>query len=194
MNANAIYAPYVIEQSSQGERQYDIYSRLLKDRIVMLNGQVNDESAASIIAQFLFLQSENPKKDAYFYINSPGGVVTAGLGIYDTMQMMSYDIHTYCIGQAASMGAVLLAAGTKGKRHSLPHSRIMIHQPSGGAEGTAADITIQAKEINRLKDDLYGILAKHIGKDKEQIRMDSERDFFMSPTEAKEYGIIDKVE
>lgn len=193
MNETSMYMPYVIEQHGQGERQYDIYSRLLKDRIIMLNGEVNDEVAASIIAQLLFLQSEDPKKDVDFYINSPGGVVTAGLAIYDAMQMVSYDINTYCIGQAASMGSVLLAAGTDGKRFSLKHSRIMIHQPSGGARGTAADITIQANEINRLKDILYDILAKHCKKDKDTVVNDSQRDFFMSAEEAMNYGLIDKV-
>lgn len=185
--------PFVIEQRGQTEKQYDIYSRLLKDRIIMLCGEINDETSSSIIAQLLFLQAENPKTDVNFYINSPGGIVTAGLAIYDTMQMVPYNINTYCIGQAASMGSVLLAAGTKGKRFALQHSRIMIHQPSGGTHGSAADITIQANEINRLKSDLYDILSKHIGKPKETIITDSERDFFMSSNEALNYGIIDKI-
>lgn len=188
-----MYMPYVIEQTGQGERQYDIYSRLLKDRIIMLCGEVNDQVANSIIGQFLFLQSEDPKKDIHFYINSPGGVVTAGLGIYDVMQMVTCDVNTYCIGQAASMGSILLGAGTKGKRFSLKHSRIMIHQPSSGAQGTAADISIQAEEINRLKKMLYEILEKHTGKPYNKIVKDSERDFFMSPEEAIKYGLIDKI-
>jgi ATP-dependent Clp protease protease subunit len=185
--------PYVIEQTGGNERQYDIYSRLLKDRIIMLTGEINDEVASSIIGQMLFLQSEDPKKDVNLYINSPGGVVTAGLAIYDVMQMMPYDINTFCIGQAASMGAVLLTAGTAGKRHSLKNSRIMIHQPSGGARGTAADITIQAEEINRLKSTLYEILSKHTGKPVKTILKDSERDFFISAEEALKYGVIDKI-
>lgn len=188
-----MYMPYVIEQTGNNERQYDIYSRLLKDRIIMLTGEINDDVAASIIGQMLFLQSEDPKKDVNLYINSPGGVVTAGLAIYDVMQMMTYDVCTYCVGQAASMGAVLLTAGAAGKRHSLKNSRIMIHQPSGGARGTAADITIQAEEINRLKSTLYEILSKHTGKPIKTILKDSERDFFISAEEAKKYGVIDKI-
>lgn len=189
----SFYAPYVIEQTGNGERQYDIYSRLLKDRIVMLGSEVDDAVANCIMAQFLFLQSEDPKKDIHFYINSPGGVVSAGLAIYDTMQMLSCDVRTYCIGQAASMGAVLLAAGAAGKRFALPHSRIMIHQPSGGCQGTAADINIQAQEIMKTKAVLYDILAKHIGKTAEQIAKDSERDFFMSAQEACDYHVVDAI-
>jgi len=187
------YIPFVIEQTGAGERQYDIYSRLLKDRIVMLGGPVDDNVADAIVAQLLFLQSEDPKKDIDFYINSPGGVVSAGLAIYDTMQMVSCDVRTYCIGQAASMGAVLLCAGAAGKRYALPHSRIMIHQPSGGCEGTAADIDIQAKEILKTKAVLYDILARHTGKSAEQIAQDSQRDFFMSAEEAQAYNVVDKV-
>lgn len=187
------YVPYVVEQTGNGERTYDIYSRLLKDRIVMLGSEVDDVVANSIIAQLLFLQSEDPKKDIHFYINSPGGVVSAGLAIYDTMQMISCDVRTYCIGQAASMGAVLLAAGAAGKRFALPHSRIMIHQPSGGCQGTAADIDIQAQEILKTRTVLYDILAKHIGKSSEQIAKDSQRDFFMSAQEAAEYHVVDTV-
>lgn len=185
--------PIVIEQSSRGERAYDIYSRLLKDRIIFLGSAMNDEIANLLIAQFLFLESEDPEKDINFYINSPGGVVTAGLAVYDTMQYIKPDIATVCIGQAASMGALLLAAGTKNKRFSLPHARIMIHQPMGGYQGQASDIEIQAKEILRLKDTLNNILVKHTGKDLKQIQMDTDRDFFMSGEEAKEYGIVDKV-
>ena len=187
------YVPFVIEQTGNGERSYDIFSRLMKDRIVMLTGAVDDQVADLIVAQLLFLQSEDPKKDIDFYINSPGGVVTAGLAIYDTMQMLSCDVRTYCIGQAASMGAVLLCGGAAGKRFSLPHSRVMIHQPSGGCEGTAADIDIQAREILKTKGALYEILAKHTGKTAEQIAKDSERDFFMSAEEALEYHVIDSI-
>ena len=187
------YAPYVIEQTGNGERQYDIFSRLLKDRIVILGSEVDDTVANSIMAQFLFLQSEDPRKDIHFYINSPGGVVSAGLAIYDTMQMLSCAVRTYCIGQAASMGAVLLAAGAEGKRFALPHSRIMIHQPSGGCQGTAADIHIQAQEILKTKAVLYDILSKHIGKSAEQIAKDSERDFFMSAQEAVDYHVVDEM-
>lgn len=190
---SSAYVPYVIEQTGSGERQYDIYSRLLKDRIVMLGTPVDDLVAESIVAQFLFLQSEDPKKDIDFYINTPGGVVTAGLAIYDTMQMLKCDVRTYCIGQAASMGSVLLCAGAPGKRYALPHSRVMIHQPSGGCEGTAADIDIQAKEIMKTKAVLYDILAKHTGKSAKQIAKDSERDFFMSAQEAKDYNVVDKI-
>ena len=187
------YVPYVIEQTGNGERQYDIYSRLLKDRIIMLGSAIDDGVANSIVAQLLFLQSEDPKKDIDFYINSPGGSVTAGLAIYDTMQMISCNVRTTCIGQAASMGAVLLCAGAEGKRFALPHSRVMIHQPSGGFEGTAADIDIQAREILHIKKVLYDILAKHTGKSAEQIQQDSQRDFFMSAEEAKAYHVIDSV-
>ncbi len=185
--------PFVIEQTSGGERQYDIYSRLLKDRIIMLGTSIDDNVANTLVAQLLFLQSENPKKDIHLYINSPGGSVTAGLAIYDTMQMVSCPVNTYCMGQAASMGAILLAAGTKGKRFALPHARIMVHQPLGGFEGTAADISIQVQEILRLKDALYNILSKHTGRPAEDIRRQSDRDFFMSAEEAIANGLVDKV-
>jgi ATP-dependent Clp protease protease subunit len=183
----------VIEQSSRGERAYDIYSRLLKDRIIFLGTAMNDEIANLIIAQLLFLESEDPDKDINFYINSPGGLVTAGLAVYDTMQYIKPDIATVCIGQAASMGAVLLAAGTRGKRYSLPNSRILIHQPMGGFQGQASDIEIQAKEILRMKDRLNRILMDHSGKQLEDIQKDTDRDFFMSGEEAKKYGIVDHV-
>jgi len=183
----------VIEQSSRGERAYDIYSRLLKDRIIFLGTAMNDEIANLLIAQLLFLESEDPDKDINFYINSPGGVVTAGLAVYDTMQYIKPDIATVCIGQAASMGALLLAAGTPGKRYSLPHSRILIHQPLGGSQGQASDIAIQAKEILRMRDSLNNILAFHTGREIDQINTDTDRDFFMSGDEAKEYGLIDHV-
>lgn len=185
--------PYVIEQTGRGERSYDIYSRLLKDRIVMLSGEVNDQVASSIVAQLLFLEAQDPDKDIYFYINSPGGVVTSGLSMFDTMNYIKPDIVTICIGQAASMGAFLLASGTKGKRYALPNARIMIHQPSGGAQGQSTDIQIQAKEIQRLKDTLNEILAKQTGKTKKQIEADTERDNFMSSEEAVKYGLIDRV-
>jgi len=185
--------PMVIEQSSRGERAYDIYSRLLKDRIIFLGTAMNDEIANLIIAQLLFLESEDPDKDINFYVNSPGGLVTAGLAIYDTMQYIKPDITTVCIGQAASMGAVLLAAGTHGKRYSLPNSRILIHQPMGGFQGQASDIEIQAKEILRMKDRLNQILVEHTGKKIEDIQKDTDRDFFMSGAEAKVYGIVDHV-
>ena len=185
--------PMVIEQSSRGERAYDIYSRLLKDRIIFLGTAMNDESANLIIAQLLFLESEDPDKDINFYINSPGGLVTAGLAVYDTMQYIKPDIATVCIGQAASMGALLLTAGTKAKRYSLPNSRILIHQPMGGFQGQASDIEIQAKEILRMKDTLNQILVGHTGKTLEQIQKDTDRDFFMSGEEARDYGIIDHV-
>jgi len=185
--------PMVIEQSSRGERAYDIYSRLLKDRIIFLGTAMNDEVANLIIAQLLFLESEDPDKDINFYINSPGGLVTAGLAIYDTMQYIKPDITTVCIGQAASMGAVLLTAGTSGKRYSLPNARILIHQPMGGFQGQASDIEIQAKEILRMKDTLNHILVNHTGKALDQIQKDTDRDFFMSGEEAKNYGIIDHV-
>jgi ATP-dependent Clp protease protease subunit len=183
----------VIEQSSRGERAYDIYSRLLKDRIIFLGTAMNDEIANLIIAQLLFLESEDPDKDINFYVNSPGGLVTAGLAVYDTMQYIKPDIATVCIGQAASMGAVLLAAGTRGKRYSLPNSRILIHQPMGGFQGQASDIEIQAKEILRMKDRLNHILVEHSGKKLEDIQRDTDRDFFMSGEEAKKYGIVDHV-
>ena len=185
--------PMVIEQSSRGERAYDIYSRLLKDRIIFLGTAMNDEVANLLIAQLLFLESEDPDKDINFYVNSPGGIVTAGLAVYDTMQYIKPDIATVCIGQAASMGALLLTAGTKGKRYSLPNSRILIHQPMGGFQGQASDIEIQAKEILRMKETLNQILVRHTGKDLTKIQNDTDRDFFMSGVEAKEYGIIDHV-
>ncbi len=187
------YIPYVIEQTGKGERSYDIYSRLLKDRIVMLSGEVNDAVASSIVAQLLFLEAQDPEKDIYFYINSPGGVITSGLSIFDTINYIKPDIVTICIGQAASMGAFLLSCGTKGKRYALPSSRIMIHQPLGGARGQATDIQIQADEIQRLKKYLNEILAKNCEKDIEAIARDTERDFFMSSADAVEYGLIDKV-
>jgi ATP-dependent Clp protease protease subunit len=187
------YIPIVIEQTGRGERAYDIYSRLLKDRIIMLGTPIDDHVANLIVAQLLFLEAEDPEKDIYLYINSPGGVVTAGLAIYDTMQYIKPDVVTICIGQAASMGAVLLAAGAPGKRFSLPHSRIMIHQPLGGFQGQATDIEIHAREIIRLKKMLNEILSKHTGQPLEKIEQDTERDFFMSAEEAKEYGIVDKV-
>jgi ATP-dependent Clp protease protease subunit len=195
MNKDAIlsYIPYVIEQTGKGERSYDIYSRLLKDRIVMLSGEVNDAVASSIVAQLLFLEAQDPDKDIYFYINSPGGVITSGLSIYDTMNYIKPDIVTICIGQAASMGAFLLSCGTAGKRYALPSSRIMIHQPLGGARGQATDIQIQAKEIERLKQYLNEILATNCKQDIEKIAKDTDRDFFMSSNEAVEYGLIDKV-
>ncbi|MBU1181015.1 MAG: ATP-dependent Clp endopeptidase proteolytic subunit ClpP [Pseudomonadota bacterium] len=185
--------PIVIEQSSRGERAYDIYSRLLKDRIIFLGTAMNDEVANLLIAQLLFLESEDPEKDINFYINSPGGIVTSGLAIYDTMQYIKPDIATVCIGQAASMGALLLAAGTRGKRYSLPNSRILIHQPMGGFQGQASDIAIQAKEILRMKEILNNILSVHTGKNLKQIQTDTDRDYFMSSQEAKEYGLIDHV-
>ena len=185
--------PMVIEQSSRGERAYDIYSRLLKDRIIFLGTAINDEIANLLIAQLLFLESEDPDKDINFYINSPGGLVTAGMAVYDTMQYIKPDITTVCIGQAASMGAVLLTAGTANKRYSLPNSRILIHQPMGGFQGQASDIEIQAKEILRMKDTLNHILVRHTGQDISRIQNDTDRDYFMSGEEAKEYGIIDHV-
>jgi ATP-dependent Clp protease protease subunit len=187
------YIPYVVEQTGRGERSYDIYSRLLKDRIIMLSGEVNDQVASSIVAQLLFLEAQDPDKDIYFYINSPGGVITSGLSMFDTMNYIKPDIVTICIGQAASMGAFLLASGTKGKRYALPNARIMIHQPSGGAQGQSTDIQIQAQEIQRLKDTLNEILAEKTGKKAKQIEKDTERDNFMSAKEAVEYGLIDKV-
>jgi ATP-dependent Clp protease, protease subunit len=185
--------PYVIEKTGRGERAYDIYSRLLEDRIVFIGSSVNDFVANSVVAQLLFLQKENKKQDVHMYINSPGGSVTSGLAIYDTMQFVECPISTWCIGQASSMGAVLLAAGTKGKRFSLPHARVMIHQPWGGARGTAEDIHIQAREIKTLKKVLVDILARHTGKPPEKIEADSDRDYFMSGYEAKEYGLVDEV-
>jgi ATP-dependent Clp protease protease subunit len=185
--------PTVIEQTSQGERAFDIYSRLLKDRIILLGTPIDDSVANLVIAQMLFLHSEAPGKDIDLYINSPGGSVTAGLAIYDTLQTISCDVRTFCIGQCASMGAVLLAAGTPGKRFALPHSRIMIHQPWGGAQGTAADIEIQSREILRLRSMLNNILARHTGKDLKKIEKDTNRDFFMSAAEAAGYGLVDSV-
>ncbi|MBM3248165.1 MAG: ATP-dependent Clp endopeptidase proteolytic subunit ClpP [Candidatus Omnitrophica bacterium] len=185
--------PIVVEQTGRAERAYDIYSRLLKDRIIFVGTPVDDNVANLIIAQMLFLQMEDVNKDINLYINTPGGLVTAGLAIYDTIQFVKPDVCTYCVGQAASMGALLLAAGTKGKRYALPHSRIMIHQPWGGIRGQAADISIQAKEILRLRDKINEILAQHTGKPLEKIQKDTDRDYFMSPEEAKEYGLIDEV-
>jgi ATP-dependent Clp protease protease subunit len=187
------HTPVVIEQTGRGERSYDIYSRLLKDRIVMLGGEVNDGVASSIVAQLLFLEADDPEKDIYLYINSPGGVITSGMSIFDTMNYIKPDICTICIGQAASMGAFLLSAGAKNKRFSLPNSRIMIHQPSGGARGQSTDIQIQAKEIQRMKDELNKLLALHTGQDVKKIEIDTERDNFMSADEALKYGLIDKV-
>lgn len=187
------YVPMVVEQSGRGERAYDIYSRLLKDRIIFLGGPIDDNVANVVIAQLLFLESEDPDKDIHLYINSPGGVVTAGLAIYDTMQYIKPDVSTICIGQAASMGSVLLAAGAKGKRYALPHSRIMIHQPLGGAQGQSTDIQIQAREILRIREILNEILKAHTGQSVEKLTADTERDNFMSATEAKEYGLIDEV-
>ena len=192
MKERSFLVPMVVEQTGQGERSYDIYSRLLKDRIVLLGTPIDDNVANLIVAQLLFLQAEDPKKDIQLYINSPGGSVTAGLAIYYTIQMLSCDVCTYCIGQCASMGAVLLASGAAGKRYALPNSRIMIHQPWGGAEGTAADIEIHAKEILRLKAMLNGILARHTKQTLKRIEKDTERDFFMGAEEAAEYGLVDK--
>lgn len=185
--------PYVIEQTPQGQRQVDIYSRLLSDRLIFLTGEVNDDVADIIIAQLFYLESEDPKKDIYFYINSPGGVVTAGLAIYDTMQYISCDVATICLGQAASLGAVLLATGTKGKRMALPNARVMIHQPLGGASGQATDMEIQVKEVSRIKRRLNEILASHIGQPVETVERDTDRDFFLTAEDAVKYGLIDKV-
>jgi ATP-dependent Clp protease protease subunit len=193
MNAQSQLIPMVVEQSGRGERAYDIFSRLLKDRIIFIGTAIDDEVSNLIIAQLLFLQGEDADKDISFYINSPGGSVTAGLAIYDTMQYLKCDVTTYCVGQAASMGAVLLAAGTHGKRFALPNARIMIHQPWGGVQGQAADISIQAKEILRLRDNLNAILAHHTGKSLEAISHDTDRDFFMSAEEASAYGLVDQV-
>ena len=187
------YVPVVVEKTGRGERSYDIYSRLLKDRIIMLSGEINDAVASSIVAQLLFLEAEDPEKDIYLYINSPGGVVTSGFSIYDTMNYIKPDICTICIGQAASMGAFLLSSGAKGKRYALPNARIMIHQPLGGAQGQATDIEIQAKEILRLKHVLNEILAKNCNQKLPKVIKDTERDFFMSADESCEYGLIDKV-
>ena len=191
--AKSYFIPTVIEKTGRGERAYDIYSRLLEDRIVFIGSPIDDNVANSVIAQLLFLQKENKSQDINIFLNSPGGSVTSGLAIYDTLQFVQCPIATYCIGQAASMGALLLAAGTKGKRHALPNSRIMIHQPWGGVHGTAADITIQADEILRLKETLNKILARHCDKDPEQVAKDSDRDYYMSAAEAQEYGLIDEI-
>ena len=187
------YVPMVVEQSSRGERAYDIYSRLLKDRIVFIGGPIDDNVANLVVAQLLFLESKDPDKDIYLYINSPGGVVTAGLAIYDTMQYIKPDVSTICVGQAASMGSLLLTAGAPGKRYALPHTRIMIHQPLGGAQGQSTDIQIQAKEILRLREVGNEILMKHTGQDHDKVVADTERDNFMSAEEAVAYGLIDKV-
>ena len=187
------FIPYVLEQTGNGERSYDIFTRLLKDRVIFIDGEINDVSADIVVAQILFLESQNPDKDISIYINSPGGSVTAGLAIYDTMQYVKCDIQTICMGQAASMAAILLAGGTAGKRYALPSSRVMIHQPRGGVEGQESDISIQAKEILRLKKLSIEYLAKHTNKSTEQVAEDMERDFFMSAQDAKEYGIIDHI-
>lgn len=187
------YIPYVVEQSGRGERSYDIYSRLLKDRIIMLSGEINDAVASTVVAQLLFLEAQDPQKDIYLYINSPGGVITSGMSIFDTMNYIRCDVNTICIGQAASMGAFLLSSGVKGKRYSLPHSRIMIHQPLGGAQGQATDIAIQAQEILKIRDILNSLIAKQTGKSVKTIAKDVERDNFMSAKDAKAYGLIDEV-
>jgi len=187
------YIPYVVEKTGRGERSYDIYSRLLKDRIVMLSGEVNDQVASTIVAQFLFLEAEDPEKDIFFYINSPGGVVTAGMAIFDTMNYIRPDVATICIGQAASMGAFLLSSGEKGKRYALPHARIMIHQPLGGAQGQASDIAIQAEEILRMKKELNAILAKNTGQTIKTVEKDTDRDNFLSAKQSLDYGLIDEV-
>ncbi len=189
----SVLVPIVVEQTSRGERAYDIYSRLLKDRIVFIGGPIDDYVANLVIAQMLFLEAEDPEKDIHFYINSPGGIVTAGIAIYDTMQYVRPDVSTICIGQAASMGSFLLASGAKGKRFALPYARIMLHQPLGGVQGQATDIDIHAREILRMKDTLNELLAKHTGQPKDRITRDTERDFFMSAQEAKDYGIIDEI-
>ena len=187
------FVPIVVEQSNRGERAYDIYSRLLKDRIVFIGGPIDDTMANLVIAQLLFLESEDPDKDIHLYINSPGGVVTAGLAIYDTMQYIKPDVSTICIGQAASMGALLLTAGAKGKRYALPNARIMIHQPLGGAQGQSTDIQIQAREIQRIREVINDILVESTGKDRETVVQDTERDNFMTAEEAKAYGLVDEV-
>ena len=187
------YVPYVLEQTHRGERSYDIWSRLLKDRIVFIGTPISDEIANLVVAQLLFLESEDADKDVNLYINSPGGSVTAGLAVYDAMQYVKPPVATWCMGQAASMGAVLLAAGAKGKRYALPHSRVMIHQPSGGSQGQAADIEIQAREILKMRELLNDILAKHTNQTRERITADADRDYFMSAVQAKEYGIVDHV-
>ncbi len=187
------YVPIVVEKTGRGERSYDIFSRLLKDRIIMLSGEVNDAVASTVVAQLLFLEAEDPDKDIYFYINSPGGVITSGMSMYDTMNYIKPDVCTICIGQAASMGAFLLSSGAKGKRYALPNARIMIHQPLGGAQGQATDIQIQAKEIQRMKDSLNHIIAQQTGQELAKVEADTDRDFFMSAHEACEYGLVDKV-
>jgi ATP-dependent Clp protease protease subunit len=187
------FIPFVVEQTGRGERAYDIYSRLLKDRIVFLGSPIMDEEANSITAQFLFLESEDPERDIFFYINSPGGSVTSGLAIYDTMQYIKPQIATVCLGQAASMGAILLAAGAKGKRFALPHARIMIHQPLGGFQGTASDVDIHAREILRMREELNEILMKHTGQTLKKIEKDTDRDLFLSGKQALEYGLVDEV-
>jgi ATP-dependent Clp protease protease subunit len=190
---NQTLVPIVVEQTGRGERSYDIYSRLLKDRIIFIGSGINDDISNLIVAQLLFLQADDPDKDISIYINSPGGSVTAGLAIYDTMQFVKCDVATYCVGQAASMGAVLMAAGTAGKRYALPNARIMIHQPWGGVQGQAADISIQAQEILRLRDRINEILAQHTGRKIDVIAQDTDRDFFMAATDAKKYGLVDEV-
>ncbi|MBR3296117.1 MAG: ATP-dependent Clp endopeptidase proteolytic subunit ClpP [Clostridia bacterium] len=187
------FVPVVVEQTNRGERSYDIYSRLLKDRIIFLSGEIDDYTANIVVAQMIFLEAEDPDKDIYMYINSPGGSVTAGMAIYDTMQYVKCDVSTICIGMAASMGAFLLNAGTKGKRKALPNSEIMIHQPLGGAQGQATDIEIQAKHIIKIKEKLAGILSERTGKDLDQLKADMERDFWMSSEDAREYGLIDEI-
>ena len=189
----SMYVPIVVEQTGRGERSYDIYSRLLKDRIILLSGPIDDTVANSIVAQLLFLESEDPDKDIHLYINSPGGVVTAGMAIYDTMQYIKPDVSTICVGSAASMGSLLLTAGAPGKRYALPHSRIMIHQPLGGVQGQASEIEIHAREILRLREELNGVLAHHTGQPIEMIARDTDRDNFMSAEDAKAYGLIDEV-
>ena len=189
----SLLVPMVIETTGRGERAYDIYSRLLKDRVVFIGTAIDDYVANLVVAQLLFLQMEEPEKDVHVYINSPGGSITSGLAIYDTMQFLRCDVATYCIGQAASMGAVLLCAGTKGKRYALPNARVMIHQPWGGAQGTASDISVQAKEIQSLKDRLNRILSRHSGQDVTKIEKDTDRDYFMSAEESKNYGLVDEV-
>ncbi len=185
--------PIVVEQTNRGERSYDIYSRLLKDRIVLLGSEINDDIANLLVAQFLFLESEDPDKDIYFYINSPGGSVTAGMAVYDTMQFIKSKVSTICIGQAASMAAVLLAAGEPGLRYALPHSRILLHQPLGGVQGQVTDVAIQAREMQRMKDELNIIISNHTGQPIEKVILDTDRDYFMTPQDAKEYGILDNV-
>ncbi len=187
------YVPIVVEKTGRGERSYDIFSRLLKDRIIMLSGEINDAVASTVVAQLLFLEAEDPDKDIFLYINSPGGVITSGMSMYDTMNYIKPDVCTICIGQAASMGAFLLSSGAPGKRYALPHARVMIHQPLGGAQGQATDIQIQAKEILRMKEELNKIMAEQTGQPLDKLEADTERDFFMSAQEAKEYGLIDKV-